>query len=61
VGDYVRRLRVDYAAYQLSQTDDPLSEIAAAAGFADQSHFSRTFSGIMGSTPSRYRAMLRRG
>jgi AraC family transcriptional regulator len=61
VGDYVRRLRVEYAAHRLSSSDEALSEIAMAAGFADQSHFSRTFRGMTGTTPSRYRALIRRG
>jgi AraC family transcriptional regulator len=61
VGDYVRRLRVDYAAGRLSELDQSLAAIAMAAGFADQSHFCRTFRGITGMTPSAYRKLLGRG
>jgi AraC family transcriptional regulator len=55
VGEYVRRLRVDFALRQLSETENPLSEIAAAAGFADHSHLTRTFKAYLGLTPSEYR------
>lgn len=59
VGEYVRRLRVEFAGRKLSTSDTPLSEIALAAGFADQSHFSRTFKIQTGLSPARYRAAFR--
>jgi AraC-like DNA-binding protein len=34
---------------------EPLAEIAASAGFADQSHFTRVFRRQVGTTPARYR------
>jgi AraC family transcriptional regulator len=43
VGEYVRNLRIERAALQLSQTQLSLAEIALAAGFSDQSHFSNMF------------------
>ena len=55
VGDYVRRIRLDYAAQQLAATDTPLVEIAAAAGFYDQSHFAHAFKLHMKMTPAAYR------
>jgi len=36
--DYLRELRVNYAARQLSDSSDSLAMIAQAAGFSDQSH-----------------------
>lgn len=59
VGEYIRRLRVDYAAHQLSTSDSPLAVVAVAAGFTDQSHFSKAFKLLTGMTPSRYRAIFR--
>lgn len=59
IGEYVRRLRVEYAAGQLASTDASLGEIAAAAGFSDQSHFSRTIKKYMGVTPGEYRKTAR--
>jgi AraC family transcriptional regulator len=59
VGEYIRRLRVKSACRELSLTDAPLPQIALAAGFYDQSHFSRTFKKIVGLTPTVYRASFR--
>lgn len=59
VGDYMRRLRVEYACREMSRSETPLVEIALAAGFAHQSHFSRIFKSVTGLTPSAYRAGAR--
>ena len=58
VGEYVRHLRVDFALRQLSETENSLSDIAAAGGFADHSHLTRTFKAHLGLTPSEYRKNL---
>ena len=60
IGEYVRRLRVEFAARQILLTDLPCGEIAHAAGFADQSHFNRTFKSLYGLTPNQYRQLSRR-
>lgn len=59
VGDYVRRIRIEYACQQLVRTDLSYVELANAAGFADQSHFARTFKRSVGMLPSEYRASMR--
>ena len=59
IGEYMRRLRIECACREIAQTDMPLIEIAAAAGFYDQSHFSRTFKRLTGLTPAAYRAVSR--
>jgi AraC family transcriptional regulator len=51
IGDYVRKLRVDYACHLLSTSDALPAQIAFAVGFADQSHFNRTFKSFLGMTP----------
>ena len=51
VGAYLRWLRVARAARRLAETDAPLAEIALAAGFADQSHFSNVFRRETGLSP----------
>ena len=51
----LRRLRVESTVTQVTATDDSLSEIAAAAGFADQSHFTRHFRRHFGLSPLAYR------
>jgi AraC family transcriptional regulator len=55
IGDYVRRLRIEYACRELSTTSTPLAEVALAAGFADQSHFSKTFKRVIGFSPAVFR------
>ncbi|HLL75440.1 MAG TPA: AraC family transcriptional regulator [Pyrinomonadaceae bacterium] len=60
VGEYARRLRVEHARRQLAATDLPLSRIATAAGFYDQSHFSRTFKRATGVSPAEYRRLFSR-
>jgi AraC family transcriptional regulator len=60
VARYARMLRLDWAAQRLIEGDSTLAEIAAEAGFADQSHFTRSFRGFAGVTPGRYREFVRR-
>lgn len=60
VGDYRRRLRVEFACRELSKPNSSLAEIAMAAGFSNQPHFSRIFKRHRGVTPSQYRASLQR-
>jgi len=58
VGEYVRQLRIEYACGEISTSDTPLVDIALAAGFSDQSHFSKTFKQFTGMSPARFRATL---
>jgi AraC family transcriptional regulator len=51
---YLRRVRVDAAAALLEGTELPISQIAADAGFVDQSHFTRIFRRMTGFTPREY-------
>jgi AraC family transcriptional regulator len=59
VGEYVRNLRIERAALQLAETELPLAEIALAAGFSDQSHFSNLFRQHTGLSPSKFRRVVR--
>jgi AraC family transcriptional regulator len=56
VGEYLRQLRLDWATHQLSETEASIAEIASAAGFYDQSHFSHLFKQHTGFTPAEFRA-----
>ena len=53
--DYLIRRRVERTMELLSGTDLSLSEIALAAGFADQSHCARRFRQHVGMSPRDYR------
>jgi AraC family transcriptional regulator len=55
IGEYIRRIRVDFACIQLSTTKTPLVEIALASGFCDHSHFSTNFKRLTGISPIAYR------
>jgi AraC family transcriptional regulator len=57
VGGYVRRQRVEVACRYLAESDTPLADVALLSGFADQSHFTRTFKRQTGLTPAAYRKL----
>jgi AraC family transcriptional regulator len=59
LGDYLRQRRIDFACDRLTTTDASLVEVALAAGFCDQSHFTKTFKRAMSLTPSEYRKAAR--
>jgi AraC-like DNA-binding protein len=52
---YLIDRRVQRAGDLMLESDAPLSEIAQAAGFADQSHFCRHFRQVTGQTPAAWR------
>jgi AraC family transcriptional regulator len=55
VGEYLRDVRLTRAAQRLATSEDPLARVAAEAGFADQSHFTRLFRRRFGCTPAVFR------
>ena len=56
---YVLRARLDEAARLLRRTDERITEIGLAVGFATPSHFATAFARRFGVPPSRYRAVAR--
>ena len=58
VGDYVREVRIRYARQRILGSNAPLLEIALDAGFADQTHFTRSFKRITGMTPGEFRRIF---
>jgi AraC-like DNA-binding protein len=53
---YLTRWRLELAARQLRDTDDPLGAIAQHVGYATEFAFSRAFSRARGTAPGQYRA-----
>lgn len=53
---YINRCRIDAACHALETSAAPLSEIALACGFGDQSSFTRQFGRTVGMTPGVYRS-----
>lgn len=58
LGSYVRQQKIKKALVYLFSTNYSLTEIAFLCGFADQSHFTRTFKSYFGKTPKEYRGQF---
>jgi AraC family transcriptional regulator len=54
VRDYVQRVRVEEASRLLAE-GEPISAVALAVGYHDQSHLTRAFKKVMGLTPGVFR------
>jgi AraC family transcriptional regulator len=49
------KMRIEHASAMLADAGASLADVACATGFADQSHFCRVFSKIVGMTPGAWR------
>jgi AraC-like DNA-binding protein len=58
---YVMRQRIEEAKRLMLECEEPLSQIALACGFADQSHFCRTFRRTEGDSPNLWRRLRASG
>ena len=52
---YVARRRMAFAQELMQTTDQPLAQIALACGLCDQSHFTRVFRRVVGTSPYAWR------
>lgn len=52
---YIKRLRLEKAAYELKITNFPILQIGMEAGFASHEAFTKAFKRVIGSTPSEFR------
>jgi AraC family transcriptional regulator len=57
LGEYMRKLKVEKALEMVKTSNRPLTDIAFECGFADQSHFIRTFKRFTGFLPRNYRKL----
>ena len=55
IGQRIRQLRIEHACRMLAKGNNSLAEIALTSGFADQSQFTKTFTHLVGMSPSRFR------
>jgi transcriptional regulator GlxA family with amidase domain len=58
---YLRRYRVKRAQEMMLLTSESLATIAVGCGFADQSHFTRTFRRMVGVAPAAWRRTFSKG
>ncbi|HEV8592218.1 MAG TPA: helix-turn-helix transcriptional regulator, partial [Pyrinomonadaceae bacterium] len=55
-GEYVRRLRIERSLNGVLRRGAALTDIALDSGFADHSHFTRTFKQLTGMLPTHLRS-----
>jgi len=59
IGEYIRKLRIEYVCAKLKSSSVSLQELAQESGFTDHSHLTRTFKTHMGLSPSEFRTTTR--
>jgi AraC family transcriptional regulator len=57
LGEYRRRLKIEKSLSFIKTSNQSLTEIAYQCGFADQSHFTRTFKELTGFLPRQYETL----
>jgi AraC-like DNA-binding protein len=55
VVNYIHRRRIERAQELMLVSQQPLSQIALACGFADQPHYCRVFRAVVGLSPKAWR------
>jgi AraC family transcriptional regulator len=55
MGQYVRKLRIEFVAASITRSAAPISQIAIEAGFYDQAHCTNVFKKMVGKSPGEYR------
>ena len=54
IGDFVRHIRLEKAAFLMTSTDVSISEVMFQVGIQTQSYFTKAFKKKFGTTPSQY-------
>jgi len=60
IGTFLSEARIAKAKARLENTNVPLTELALSLGFADHSHFSRTFKRRTGVSPATFRKLFQK-
>ncbi|WP_205954737.1 helix-turn-helix domain-containing protein [Pantoea stewartii] len=55
IGSYIRKRKLERAAYELRETKKPIIEIAFNCGYKSQAEFTRVFSSYFGVPPAKWR------
>ncbi|MEQ8524907.1 AraC family transcriptional regulator [Gracilimonas sp.] len=53
-GEYMRKIKIERSLKMIKESNHSLTQVAYACGFADQSHFTRTFKNQIGFLPKQY-------
>lgn len=59
ISDYIRRIRIERACQEMISSKETLVDIALNTGFADQTHFTRSFRRMTGMTPTEFRNIFK--
>jgi AraC family transcriptional regulator len=59
VGEYIRKLRIEFVSQELATSAQTIVDIAVRAGFCDHSHMTRVFRRHTGLTPTEFRSLRR--
>lgn len=57
--DYLNRIRIEKSKILLAHTDEPVVDIAMAAGYHSRQYFSRVFTQLTGQSPQQYRKTMK--
>lgn len=57
--EYLRRIRLDKAAFRLHYSDDPVTDIALSAGYETPTAFTKAFKRRFGKNPTEYKRIRR--
>ena len=57
ISTYLQELRMNKAAKQIAETQDPISDISCMVGYENQSKFAAVFKNHFGHSPSEYRRL----
>jgi len=57
LGEYMRKIKIEKAIQMIQTRQMPLTAIAHACGFFDQSHFTRTFKQVTGFLPKQFQQL----
>ncbi|ANS74539.1 hypothetical protein AWM70_08040 [Paenibacillus yonginensis] len=61
VGEYIQKAKIKEAKHLLDWTDYSITKISTLLNFTDQSHFTKVFKKLTGSTPKKYRLKSNKG